>query len=118
MTADEFRELALRLPETAESEHMGHPDFRVQGKIFATLSPPEDDWGMVKLTPEQQKSLSRADPGAFEPFPGGWGQRGCTKIHLARAHEVTVLQALLAAWRNHAPKKLLAKYGGSLDETR
>jgi hypothetical protein len=53
MTAEEFRKMALSLPETSEAAHMGHPDFRVGGKIFATLSPPDEDWAMVKLTPEQ-----------------------------------------------------------------
>ena len=84
---------------------MGHPDFRVRRKIFATLSP-RADWGMARLTPEQQKSFVWAEPKVFEPFAGAWGKRGCTKIWLAAADEQTVRQALVAAWRNTAPKRL------------
>ena len=105
MTADEFRQLALGLPEAEEREHMDHPDFRVRGKIFATLGPKEE-WGMVKLTTEQQSPFVRTDPKAFEPVPGGWGRRGATKVNLEVAEESAVRQALVAAWRNAAPKKL------------
>jgi hypothetical protein len=105
MTAHEFRSLALSLPEAAEDAHMGHPDFRVRGKIFATLGP-DEAWGMVKLTADQQGSFVRIEPEIFQPFKGAWGRRGCTKICLAAAQEVTVRQALIAAWRNTAPKRL------------
>ncbi|CAN5158635.1 MmcQ/YjbR family DNA-binding protein [soil metagenome] len=105
MTADEFRALALELPEALEDEHMDHPDFRVRRKIFATLGP-ANDWGMVKLTPDQQADFVRDEPDVFEPFPGTWGKRGCTKVHLAHANERTVREALRDAWRNTAPKKL------------
>jgi hypothetical protein len=105
MTADEFRNLALSLAEASESAHMGHPDFRVRGKIFATLGPTEE-WGMVKLTPEQQASFVWTEPDVFQPFNGAWGRRGCTRVCLANAQELTVRQALIAAWRNTAPKRL------------
>ena len=105
MTAEEFRSLALSLPEALEAAHMGHPDFRVRGKIFATLGP-EEAWGMVKLTPEQQRQFVQADPEAFRPFKGAWGLRGCTQVCLEPATEGTVRQALIAAWRNTAPKRL------------
>src|SRR5947209_4863187 len=111
MTADEFRKLALRFPEASEAAHMGHPDFRVRGKIFATLGP-DEDWGMVKLTADQQASFVRTDPDVFQPFRGAWGRRGCTKVCLAAAQEWTVRQALLAAWRNTAPKRLAQEYDG------
>jgi len=75
MTADEFRGLALSLPEAVEGAHVGHPDFRVRGKIFATLEPAED-WGMVKLTADQQALFVRTEPGVFQPVNGGWGRRG------------------------------------------
>jgi hypothetical protein len=107
MTADQFRRLALSLPETAESAHMNHPDFRVKGKIFATLGPGEK-WGMVKLTPEQQAEFMEAEPDIFEPCPGAWGERGCTNVKLRAARKETVRKAILAAWHNTAPK-LLAK---------
>jgi hypothetical protein len=70
MTADKFRRLALSLPETCESAHMGHPDFRVRNKVFATLSYPDKGWAMVKLTPEQQTSFVEAEPATFAPVKG------------------------------------------------
>jgi hypothetical protein len=105
MTADEFRDLALSLPEAAEAAHMGHPDFRVRGKIFATLGPNED-WGMVKLTPDEQAIFVRTEPDVFQPVKGAWGRRGCTHICLEKATETAVRQAIIAAWRNMAPKGL------------
>jgi hypothetical protein len=105
MTADEFRSLALSLPETTEEAHMNHPDFRVRGKIFATLGPKEE-WGMVKLTPEQQGIFIRSEPDVFEPVNGAWGRKGCTYVQLEAASEPSVRQALIAAWRNTAPKRL------------
>jgi hypothetical protein len=109
MTADEFRSLALGLPEASEEAHMGHPDFRVRGKIFATLGP-DEDWGMVKLTADQQASIVCTEPDVFQPFSGAWGRRGCTKVCLAAAQELTVRQALIAAWRNTAPKRLAQQF--------
>src|SRR5437762_12494894 len=103
MTPAAFRRLALNLPATIESAHMGHPDFRVRGKIFATLGP-DETWGMVKLTPDQQALFVRREPDAFQPFPGAWGRRGCTKVLLAAAEEPSVRQALAAAWRHTAPR--------------
>ncbi len=111
MTADDFRNLALELPEAVEDEHMGHPDFRVRRRIFATIGP-ANDWGMVKLTPDQQADFVRGEPNVFEPFPGAWGKRGCTKVHLKVANKKTVRDALRDAWRNTAPKKL----GETLEE--
>jgi hypothetical protein len=105
MTAQEFRELALSLPEATEAAHMGHPDFRVCGKIFATLGPAEA-WGMAKLTSEQQALFVRTEPRVFQPVKGAWGRRGCTYVRLEAATEPSVRQALIAAWRNTAPKRL------------
>jgi hypothetical protein len=105
MTADEFRALALSLPEAVEGAHMGHADFRVRGKIFATLGP-DEGWGMVKLTPETQGTFVRGEPDAFQPFNGAWGRRGCTRVLLDAAEESSTRQALIAAWRNTAPKRL------------
>jgi hypothetical protein len=109
MTADDFRSLALSLPETTEESHMNHPDFRVRGKIFATLGP-EEVWGMVKLTPEQQGVFVRTEPKVFEPVKGAWGKKGCTYVRLEEATEPSVRQALIAAWRNTAPKKLVKQF--------
>ena len=84
MTADKFRKLALSFPEVSEQAHMAHPDFRVGGKIFATLGP-DEDWGMVKLTPNQQEPLVRGEPEVFQPASGAWGRRGATIVRLADA---------------------------------
>jgi hypothetical protein len=85
---------------------MNHPDFRVRGKIFATLGP-DEDWAMVKLTPDQQASFMRTEPTVFQPASGAWRRRGCTIVRLEVAKPQTVRHALLAAWRNTAPKKLV-----------
>src|SRR5688572_25616281 len=105
MTADEFRALALALPESVEGAHMGHPDFRVGGKIFATLGPNEE-WGMAKLTADQQGVFVRTEPDVFQPVNGAWGRRGATYVRLGSATEPAVRQALVMAWRNTAPKRL------------
>jgi len=107
MTRNEFRRLALSLPETEESAHMGHPDFRVGGKIFATLGYPDAKWGMVGLTPEQQEFFVAAEPKMFTPVKGGWGRKGATNVRLRSARKPPVREALLAAWRNRAPKRLM-----------
>ncbi len=105
MTVDEYRCLALELPQATEASHMNHPDFRVKGKIFATLWP-DDRRGVLKLTPEQQITFMQADPDVFEPATGAWGERGMTIVHLEAAEKKTVHNALLMAWRNVAPKSL------------
>jgi hypothetical protein len=105
MTADDFRNLVLGLPEAAEKAHMGHPDFRVSGKIFATLGP-DEAWGMVKLTPEDQTLFVRTAPAVFQPVNGAWGRRGCTYVRLEEATEPEVRQARIAAWRNIAPNSV------------
>jgi hypothetical protein len=112
MNADEFRSLALSLPEAVEAAHMDHPDFRVRGKIFATLGP-DESWGMVKLTPEQQATFLRTESGVFKPASGAWGRRGATIVRLADADAASVRQALIAAWRNTAPKRLAQEYDDS-----
>ena len=110
MTADGFRHLALSLPETSESAHMGHPDFRVRGKIFATIYP-DETCGMVKLTPEQQEMYIKAEPASFVPVKGGWGRRGATNVLLKEAKKAMVQRALATAWRNTAPKRLVREFG-------
>ena len=107
MTKDGFRKLALALPGVEEKAHMGHPDFRVGGKIFATLGAPTAEWGMVSLTPEQQRAFCDSSPGVFVPVKGGWGLKGATNVNLKGATAAVLKPALLTAWRNRAPKKLL-----------
>jgi hypothetical protein len=85
---------------------MNHPDFRVAGKIFATLGYPNKERGMVKLTPVQQEDFTRSYPAAFSPVNGAWGRQGSTSVLLAKATKRALKEALLAAWRNHAPSKL------------
>jgi hypothetical protein len=107
MTAKDFRRIALSFPETEERAHMNHPDFRVAGKVFATLGYPDKSRGMVKLTPEEQHYFSKDYPDAFIPVKGAWGRRGATSVLLKTAKKNTLRQALEAAWRNTAPKRLL-----------
>jgi hypothetical protein len=109
VTSDEFREMALGLPQVSESSHMGHPDFRVGGKIFATLGAPGPEWGMVKLTPDEQELFVQIEPEVFQPVEGGWGRQGATNVRLRSARKSTVRDALAAAWRNRAPKSLSAR---------
>jgi hypothetical protein len=103
ITPAQFRKLALSFPETEERSHMHHPDFRVGGKIFATLGYPDKGFGMVKLTPEQQEELIHDEPATFIPAAGAWGRKGSTTVHLKSAKIATLRRALEAAWRNVAP---------------
>jgi hypothetical protein len=106
VTPNEFRQLALSSPEVVESAHMHHPDFRVGGKIFATLGYPDENWAVVKLRPDEQKEFVRNNPGVLKPVKGGWGRRGATNIHMPAATTNILREALTAAWRNTAPKRL------------
>lgn len=110
MTAEEFRKMALSLPEASEGAHMGHPDFRVDGKIFATLSPQGQGWAMVKLTPEQQGAFVQAEPEVFTPFNGAWGRGGATKVQLRKAKKKSLQGALVFAWRDRAPARLVEEF--------
>jgi len=97
MTVQDFRRIALSFPETVESAHMGHPDFRVRGKIFATVGYPNQTRGMIKLPPEQQDNFVRAHPDAFQPVKGVWGRRGATSVLLKAATKAAVKHAMEAA---------------------
>lgn len=113
MNAAEFRRIALSFPETTESAHMNHPDFRVAGKVFATLGYPDKSCGMVRLTPEEQDNVLREHPKAFNPCSGAWGRQGCTNVLLREVERATLERALLVAWRNRAPKKLVQQFEAS-----
>jgi hypothetical protein len=104
MTANEFRRMALSLPEAIEAVHMGHPDFRVGGKIFATLGYPGREFAMVQLTPEQQELFLRTESKTFRPVPGGWGRKGSTHVLLKTAKKTAVHEALRVAYTNRASK--------------
>ena len=89
MTIEDFRRIALSMPEASEGSHMGHPDFRVGGKIFATISP-DERYGMVALTPEQQRDFVQDEPAMFVPVKGGWGRQGATHVRMEKADAATV----------------------------
>ena len=99
MTADQFRQLALKLEGASEGTHMGHPDFRANGKIFATLYP-DGERGMVQLTPDQQQDFINADSAAFAPASGAWGRGGSTTVLLALVDEDKLGEAMTLAWQN------------------
>jgi hypothetical protein len=101
MTGDDFRRLALDLNDAIEGAHMGHPDFRANGRIFASLTAAED-WAVVMITPEEQKVLLESDPDVFVPAAGAWGRQGCTKVWLAAARKADVRGALTLAWERIA----------------
>ena len=102
MTADDFRRLVLTLPGAIEGAHMGHPDFRANGRIFASLHS-GDRTGMVKLTPEEQREYLREHPEMFTPSAGAWGRQGCTNVILDAAAVNAVRGALTLAWE-HGPR--------------
>ena len=105
MDAAGFRRIALALPEAVEGAHQKHPDFRVDGRIFATLHP-DGAWGVVMLTPEQQAKRVAADPEVWISASGAWGRQGSTQVHLRRVKAAPLREALALAWRNKAPKGL------------
>lgn len=100
MTASKFRTLALSIAGAAESTHMNHPDFRLQGRIFASLGYPNDKHAMVKLTPAQQKQFMEAARNVFTPCKGAWGRRGATAVYLPSARVALLREALKQAARN------------------
>ena len=107
MTPEEFRRLALDLPEAVELAHMGTPDFRVRGKIFASLSAGKAV-ATLKLQRGQQEMVCAAEPDLFSPVAGYWGESGWTELRLGQADVATAQSALAMAWRNIAPKRLVA----------
>jgi hypothetical protein len=104
MTPAAFRRMALGLKDVVESAHHDHPDFRVGGRIFATLGYPNAAWGMVILSPEQQRQFVGDYPETFVPAKGKWGEQGCTTVRLAAVDEDALGQALTLARQNAAAK--------------
>jgi hypothetical protein len=99
MTSKDFRRIALGMKDTVESAHMGHPDFRINGRVFASLHK-EELFGMVILTPEQQQEFVRQSRTTFIPENGAWGRMGCTKVDLATVDEESLGSALTIARQN------------------
>ena len=110
MTQTEFRRLALSLPGVEESSHMGHPDFRVGKKIFATLGYPDARFATVVIAPQEQDILVKQYPRAFTPAAGAWGRAGSTSVKLSAASRSAVALALESAWHRRAPSRLLAEF--------
>jgi hypothetical protein len=109
MTADDFRRLALRLEGAEEGSHMGAADFRVGGRIFATLASQDQGYGNLMLSPAQQAEFVREQPDIFVPIAGGWGRMGATHIRLAAANEDVLAGALRTAWKIRVEKNGKAK---------
>ena len=104
MNVADFRRIAVSLPSAEESSHMGQPDFRVDGRIFATLASAKQGYGNLMLTPEQQTAFVEEMPEVFLPIPGGWGTMGMTHIRLAEASEDVLYGALHSAWKLRVEK--------------
>lgn len=102
---DDFRRIALSFPGAEERAHMAHPDFRVGGKIFATLHGPESDTGMVSLAPEQQELAMDAEPDAFRPAAGAWGRGGSTLVTLSLVPDEWLERTIEWAWVRRAPRE-------------
>jgi hypothetical protein len=104
LTPDDFRDLVLAMEGASEGAHMGHPDFRAaNGRIFASLHT-NDTFGMVILTPEEQRAVMKANPGTFVPSSGAWGRNGCTNVVLEKASKPQVRGAILLAWQTISAK--------------
>ena len=104
MNAVDFRRIALSLEGAEESSHMGQPDFRVGGRIFATLASAKQGYGNLVLDLEQQAAFVEELPEIFLPIPGGWGRMGMTHIRLAAAKEDVLAGALHTAWKLRVEK--------------
>ncbi len=109
MTARDFRRLALALEGAAEGSHMGAVDFRVGGRIFATLASVKEGYGNLMLTPEMQADFVAERPDVFLPIKGGWGRMGMTHIRLKEAPEDVLAGALRAAWKLRVEKNTKKK---------
>lgn len=104
MTGNQFRRIALTFEGAEEGSHMGNPDFRVGGHIFATLSLEKQGYGVLLLNPEQQAGMTADAPEVFSPVPGGWGRNGSTRVLLAKVTPDVLKDALRAAWQNRVAK--------------
>jgi hypothetical protein len=103
VTSNDFRRIALGMRGAIEGAHMGHPDFRVEGRIFATLHA-DGKFGMVKVPPGEQQRLIHDHPETFAPEAGAWGRQGCTRVRLDAVDEDTLGEAMTLAWQSTAAK--------------
>ena len=117
MTEKQFRKIALGMDGAIESSHMNHPDFRANGRIFATLRG-DGKHGMVALTPEQQAEFIKAAPAAFAPESGAWGRQGCTRVTLAAAEHELLGEAMTLAWQIAMAKKPAKKQANAATRRR
>jgi len=113
MRPSDFRKIALGLEGVEEGSHMGAADFRVGGRIFATLASEKEGYGNLMLTPEQQAEFVRDLPEVFLPVHGGWGRKGATHIRLAKANKDVLTGALRAAWRIRVEKSKTSRVRGA-----
>jgi len=125
MNVADFRRIALSMPGVEESSHMGQPDFRVDGRIFATLASAKQGYGNLMLTLEQQTAFVEEMPDVFLPIPGGWGRMGSTHIRLAEASEDVLYGALHTAWKlrvekntKSSKKQRQSKSGGAISKRK
>ena len=105
MIPDAFRKMSLEIPTAVERSHINHPDFRIAGKIFASLGVPDDNWAMVKLTRQQQRVFIEKARAVFKPCSGAWGRQGSTNVYLPTAKTSVVRAALDAAAKNAGNSK-------------
>lgn len=106
MQPNEFRRIALSMSEAFESAHMGHADFRVNGKIFATLGYPDEHHGMVVIPPDEQARFMQEEPDVFSAAAGAWGRRGSTIVNLRKVKPGVLRRAVTLAWQGKAPQDL------------
>src|ERR1700687_2631186 len=109
MTGADFRRIALSMPDAVEGAHFGNADFRVGGKIFATLALEKQGFGVLLLSPEQQAGMVEDAPEVFSPVPGGWGRNGSTRVLLSKVAPDVLEGALRAAWQNRVALNARAK---------
>jgi hypothetical protein len=109
LAASDFRRIALSLPEAIEGSHFGQTDFRVGGKIFATLALEAEGYGVLLFTADQQAGMAEDEPEIFSPVSGGWGRNGATRVRLDKVTADILEAALRTAWLRKAPKRLSGK---------
>jgi hypothetical protein len=118
MTGADFRKIALTMTDAAEGSHFGNADFRVGGRIFATLSLEREGYGVLLLNSEQQAGMVEDEPEVFSPVPGGWGRNGSTRVLLSKVAPDVLEAALRTAWQNRVAKNAGPKKSGKTAKAR